>query len=183
LPNGPTIKGCFGGKCESAYRRVLCPHAMRHGYKFNPKRMAYLESEERKAMLDPAKVLPHFEIQNGWTVIDVGCGPGFFSFPLANMVGTSGRVYGIDTEPQMVRRMEEKIEERHPGNVMAVLSTEDSIPLPEGIADFALLSTVLHELESSRTLAEIKRILKEFGVLGIIDWKKKTMTAKPAYKS
>jgi len=151
----------------------------RRGRKFDPERMAYLESEERKALLDPPRILQHFDIQRGWIVADLGCGPGFFTFPLAGMVGTEGRVYGVDEEPRMIVRLKERIEDLHVKNVSAVLSNEDSIPMTDGIVDFALMSTVLHELEGLSTLRETWRIMKSSGRLGIVDWRKKTELIGP----
>jgi len=151
----------------------------RHRKKFDPERVAYLESEERRAILDPDEVLGHFEIGKGWTVLDVGCGPGVFSFPLAEMVGPSGRVYAIDTEPLMLKRLEERIAERRVANVVPLQSTEDSVPLPDSKADFALMSTVIHELEGSGTLREVGRVLKESGTLAVVDWKKVWETVGP----
>jgi ubiquinone/menaquinone biosynthesis C-methylase UbiE len=151
----------------------------RRGRKFDPERMAYLESEERKSMLNPLRLLMHFDIQRGWTVADVGCGPGLFTFPLADLVGAEGYVYGVDTEPRMIARLKEKINDLQAQNVSAALSTEGSIPLPDGIADFVLLSMVLHELDGLATLLQTKRILKNGGKLGVVDWKKKTELIGP----
>jgi len=145
----------------------------RRARKFDPERMAYLESEERRQLLDPPSLLAHFGIQQGWTVADVGCGPGFFTFPLAELVGVGGRVYGIDEEPMMVARLEERIKELDVRNVSAVLSAEDSIPLADNIVDFALLSMVLHELYGPSTLLETRRILRQDGSLAVVDWRKK----------
>lgn len=141
-------------------------------HKFDPARLAYLESDDRRSILDPRKLLPRLGIQKGWIVIDVGCGPGFFSFPLAGMVGPHGRVYGIDMEPLMIQTLEKRISERRVKNVVPILSNESFIPLPNAIADFALMATVLHELEGAGTLRESARILKRTGTLGVIDWKK-----------
>jgi len=151
----------------------------RHSRKFDPERIAYLESEERRAMLDPPKLLGRFGIQRGWTVADVGCGPGFFTFPLAEIVGAEGKVYGVDAEPRMIARLRERIEGLRTENVFAVHSTERAIPLPDGIVDFTLLSMVLHELEGPSTLAEIGRILKNGGKLGVVDWEKKDEAIGP----
>jgi len=145
----------------------------RHPHKFDPARMAYLESDERKAILDPDRLIPRFGVKEGWTVLDIGCGPGLFTFTMANTVGPRGRVYGIDMEPLMIKELEEKRVGKHVTNVTAILSTEDSIPLPDAVADFALMSTVLHELEGAGTIVEAARILKTTGILAVIDWKKK----------
>jgi len=141
--------------------------------------MAYLESDERKAILDPGKLLPRFGLQEGWTILDIGCGPGLFTFAMANVVGPRGRIYGIDMEPLMIRRLEERRMEWHVTNVTSILSTEDSIPLPDAIADLALMSTVLHELEGAGTTVEAARILKSTGTLAVIDWKKKRENIGP----
>ena len=151
----------------------------RHGHKFDPSRISHLESEERRSVLDPAKVLPLFRIGEGWTVIDIGCGPGVFTFPMAGIVGPAGKVYAVDLEPRMLERLEERIVERNARNIEAVLSTEDNIPLKDGIADFILMSSVLHELKGNGTLLETRRLLRESGTLGVIDWKKKAETIGP----
>lgn len=144
----------------------------RNPRKFDPAKAEFLESEERKAILDASMALELFDIEAGWIVLDIGCGPGFFSFPLAEMVGPGGRVYGIDTEPLMLRRLEDKIVEKRVTNILTIKSNENFIPLPTNIADFAFMSTVLHELEGPDTLLEVRRLLKKNGLLGIIDWKK-----------
>ncbi len=152
---------------------MLCGSSMhRNPRKFDPTKADYLESEERRAILDPDEALELFRIEKGWIVLDIGCGPGVFSFPLAKMVGPNGRVYGIDTEPLMLQKLENRITERRVTNILSVKSNEKYIPLPNSIADFALMSTVLHELEGPETLLEVRRLLKKTSYLGIIDWKK-----------
>lgn len=151
----------------------------RRSHKFDPARMAYLESDERRAILDPGKLIPLFGVKKGWTILDIGCGPGLFTFAMADAVGPRGRVYGIDMEPLMIKRLEEKRVGMHVMNVTAILSTEDSIAIPDAVADFALMSTVLHELEGAGTIVEAARILKTTGVLAVIDWKKKRESIGP----
>ena len=150
-----------------------------HSRKFDPSRMAYLESDERRTILDPDAVLRNFKVPTRGVIADIGCGPGVFTLPLAEIVGDNGRVYGVDTEPRMIERLRGKLRELGIQNIVVVQSTEDSIPLQDSHVDFALMVTVLHELEGLTTLHETRRILKEDGTLGVIDWKKKTEPMGP----
>jgi ubiquinone/menaquinone biosynthesis C-methylase UbiE len=58
---------------------------------------------------NPRKILGPY-IKEGMTVLDVGCGPGFFSIELAQMVGKSGRVIASDLQEGMLRKLREKIQ-------------------------------------------------------------------------
>jgi len=140
--------------------------------KFDPTKSDFLDSKERKSILNINTILEHCEIKKGWVIADIGCGSGFFSFPLAKIVGETGHVYGIDMEPIMIKKLEDRIAENGVKNISPILSFEGEIPLPNGIADLTLMSLVLHELEGMETLYEIKRIMKSTGLFCIIDWKK-----------
>ena len=60
-----------------------------------------LSSRLRKLFQSPKKICgPH--VNSGDTVIDIGCGPGFFSIPLATMVGPRGRVVAVDLQQGML---------------------------------------------------------------------------------
>ena len=56
----------------------------------------------RKMVQSPEKILGTI-VQKDQTILDVGCGMGFFSIPLARMVGEKGHVIAADLQPQMLR--------------------------------------------------------------------------------
>ena len=56
-----------------------------------------LDNRIRKWLQNPQKILRPY-IEEGMTVLDVGCGPGFFSIDIAQMVGKSGRVIASDLQ-------------------------------------------------------------------------------------
>lgn len=112
-------------------------------------------------------------------VADVGCGTGFFSLPLAELVGPSGRVYGVDMQEEMVWSLQARLVEQQAENVLPVLSLEDIIPLTESSIDAVLLVNTLHELAGDGSLDEIYRILKSDGFLAVVDWKKEPMDRGP----
>ncbi len=145
------------------------PHGKR---KFDPARRAYLDSPERRAILDPDAILKAFGVRAPWRFVDVGAGVGFFSFPAARLVGPRGRVVAVDLAPEMLEELQARIAHEGATNMEALLSTEDRLPLDDGSADFAFLACVLHELDGPATLLECRRVLKKAGRLGVVDWKK-----------
>jgi len=54
-----------------------------------------LDSGIRKLLQRPKKILGNY-VESGMTVLDLGCGPGFFSVEMAEMVGASGKVIAVD---------------------------------------------------------------------------------------
>ena len=67
-----------------------------------------LDSKIRRWVQGPQKILGPY-IQAGMTVLDLGCGPVFFSLALAQMVGGSGRVIASDLQEGMLDKIGDKI--------------------------------------------------------------------------
>lgn len=145
---------------------------MHGGHKFDPASRAHLDSPERRAYLDPDRILRSFHPEPGWRIADIGAGVGFFALPAARLVGPKGRVYAVDLAPEMLEDLRRKVASAEIGNVEPLLSTEDRIPLDEGSVDLVFLACVLHELAGAGTLLECRRILKPRGALAVVDWKK-----------
>ncbi len=148
------------------------PRGRHGGHKFDAAGRAHLDSEERRAYLDPDAILDAFRVRAGMRVADVGAGIGFFARPAARRVGPRGRVHAIDLSPEMLEDLQARLEGEGLVSVETHLSTEDRIPLPDGSVDFAFLACVLHELAGPGTLRECRRILAPRGRLGVVDWKK-----------
>lgn len=147
---------------------------------FNPAHADRLLSPERRQMHDPDAVLDAIGVSSGMRVADVGCGPGLFTLPAAERVGAGGRVYALDVQPEMVKRVEERAAEAGLGNIQTIVSKEAELPLPDSAVDVALLANVLHESgDRPRFLAEIGRTLRPGGVLGVVDWRKEEMPMGP----
>lgn len=145
------------------------PH---RGHKFDPAHRDVLDAPERREYLSPETILPRFGVKPGWTVVDIGAGTGFNTFPLSDLVGSRGRVYAAEVQKAMLSVLREKLAQTPRANVTVLESEEDRIPIDAHTADFVLLACVLHELEGPGTLREAARILKPTGILGIVDWKR-----------
>jgi 2-polyprenyl-3-methyl-5-hydroxy-6-metoxy-1,4-benzoquinol methylase len=122
---------------------------------------ASLESKVRRWLQDPHKILLPF-VREGMTVLDIGCGPGFFSTELAKMVGGTGKVVAADLQDGMLRKLSLKIrgtelEER----IHLVKCERDEINILEKI-DFGLAFWIVHEVPNKQSFfKQLKAILNK----------------------
>ena len=148
--------------------------------RINPRHMERLLSPERRQWHEPEMILDALGAQAGMVVADIGSGPGFFTLPMATRVGPAGKVFAIDVEPQMLERLRERAAEAGVQNVEVLQSQEDSLPLPDGSIDAALMVNVLHESGKQATLLrEVLRILRLGGSLVVVEWKKESSELGP----
>ena len=94
-----------------------------------------LDGAERFGRSDPAEMLRELGVGAGSTVVDYGCGPGLFTLAAARLVGTAGKVYGVDLEPRMVELVARRAQEAGLSNVTAVASDGTRAALPDAVAD------------------------------------------------
>jgi ubiquinone/menaquinone biosynthesis C-methylase UbiE len=132
-------------------------------------RAGSLDNRIRKWIQDPRKILGPY-IEKGMTVLDIGCGPGYFSLDIAKMVGKSGRVIASDLQEGMLQKLNEKIigtelEER----ITLHKSEKNKIGVAENF-DFILAFYMLHEVPNAEDFfKEIKALLKPNGKILIVE--------------
>ena len=119
--------------------------------------------------VDPYDWLRATGLSAGQKVLEVGCGPGFFTIPAAEMVGERGRVYAIDNNPAAVDYMKRKILRQGVTNVDVMLVDASRTGMPDGFFDTIFLFGVVHALwnQIDAVTAEAHRILRTRGVLSI----------------
>lgn len=143
----------------------------RHG---NPVDMsAYLErleSPERAAWQKPDEVVAALGLRPGDVACDVGAGPGYFSLRLGRAVGPSGRVYGLDVDPRMIRLLAERASEAGLANVVPILAPEGD-GLPPEPCDLILLVNAFHHFpDGPGYLARLAGALKPGGRLALVEF-------------
>ncbi|TAL35351.1 MAG: class I SAM-dependent methyltransferase, partial [Spirochaetes bacterium] len=116
----------------------------------------------------------------GDIVADIGAGTGYFTIPAAGIVGPRGRVYALDISPEMLKSVRAAADAAGLACVETALSTEYDPGLGESVANFALLSTVVHEVDNHvRLLRAAYRLLEPGGTLLIIEWRNVPMEMGP----
>lgn len=149
-------------------------------HKFDPAHRERLEHPDRLRLLPPRDLLTRAGLREGMVVADVGCGPGFFTLPAAQLAGPAGRVYAIDIRREMLEAVADKARDAGLPNIETVPAEESGIPLSDGVAQVVLLAFVLHEAVDPATFTrEVARILAPGGNLLLLEWKKEEMPAGP----
>ncbi len=128
----------------------------------------FLLNPLRRLMQDPEKLLAGY-ITAGMSVLDVGCGMGYFTLPMAVMVGDGGRVLAVDLQEKMVGAlMRRAVKAGIAGRIIARTCSADTLGIDDhhGRIDFALAFAVVHEVpDQNRLLSEICCALKPGGRL------------------
>jgi ubiquinone/menaquinone biosynthesis C-methylase UbiE len=126
---------------------------------------------ERLKMQPPEEILALIGPRPGETVLDLGSGPGYVALPLGERVGPQGRVIAADIAPEALDQLRANAAAAGMAHVSPLLVEETRLPLGEHSVDAALMVNVLHELvDPAASLAELRRVLRPGGRLGIVDW-------------
>jgi 2-polyprenyl-3-methyl-5-hydroxy-6-metoxy-1,4-benzoquinol methylase len=119
----------------------------------------------RRLLHDPRQIVGPY-VKAGMTVMDVGCGAGWFSVPMAEMVGDQGQVLAVDLQPQMLDMVRRRAAR---AGVAARIITHHCAQDRLGSntqADFALAFAMAHEVpDPDRLFREIHDCLKPGGKL------------------
>jgi len=118
---------------------------------------------------DPAKIFMEMGVAPGVVAIDLCCGDGLFTVPLAHV---AKRVYAIDIDPVMLNHARARIAEARANNcefVVADALTVDAV-VPEPV-DYVFLANTFHGVPDQLGLAQsVAAALKPKGLFGIINW-------------
>jgi ubiquinone/menaquinone biosynthesis C-methylase UbiE len=117
---------------------------------------------------DPYRALDAAGLEPGQKVLEVGCGPGFFTIPAARIVGEKGSVCALDITPLAVERVRQKIEREGATNVETVLADAAQTGLPGQSFDLIFVFGLAHPVgNAEHILTELHRLLKPGGILAI----------------
>lgn len=135
----------------------------------------------RRIVINPVKTLQAAGIQSDQRVLEVGCGPGFFTIPAARLVGDEGCVHAIDLHPLAIEIVEGKLQETNLTNVKATIADAAKTGLSDASMDLVLLFDVIHALPIKQVLPEMVRVLRPGGALAVMPrpgWSPATLTEK-----
>ena len=117
-----------------------------------------------------ATILSNLNLRTGMSVIDIGCGPGRLTIPIAKSIGEKGRVVALDIQPGMLKIVADKARAEGLENIEHLQAGAGEGKIPRESFDRALLVTVLGEIpERKKALQEVFNSLKPGGMLSITE--------------
>ncbi len=128
-----------------------------------------LDLRIRKLLHNPRKILKPY-IKEGMSVLDVGCGPGYFTIDMARMVGKSGHLTAVDLQEGMLEIVKRKINKANLENIIALHQCKKTEIGLTGQFDFVLVFWMLHEVPDVNVfLKELYSLLKQGGKILIAE--------------
>ena len=128
----------------------------------------FLANPLRKLYQDPVKLLSPY-VKTGMTVLEVGPGMGFFSLPMARLVGDKGKIYSVDVQEKMLHSLRKRAAKKKLQHIIeARQCSGSSLEVKDVISriDFALAFAVVDEVPDKQNLfRELYESLRQGGVL------------------
>ncbi len=131
------------------------------GHVCPPSVVKWLNSPLRKLIQNPKKIMGDY-VKPDDTVIDLGCGGGFFAVAMAKMVGERGQVIAMDLQKEMLSITREFAAKKGVlDRITLHQCQENDIALPDTQVDFALAFYVVHEVPDRQIfLKQVAELLK-----------------------
>jgi ubiquinone/menaquinone biosynthesis C-methylase UbiE len=128
-----------------------------------------LDNWVRKLIQNPYKIVGRY-VEEGHTVLDLGCGPGFFSMAMAKMVGEKGKVISVDIQDEMLQLLGDKSERMgFKSRIVLHKIQQENIGISESV-NFALAFYMVHEVPDKKSfLSEVASHLKPDGKFLIVE--------------
>lgn len=145
-------------------KQIACSNDSKKGlvcpWQFAP----FMDNLLRPLVHNPIKLFRPY-VKPGMTVLDVGCGAGFASLGLAELVGEKGRVISADLQPKMLDMVKTRaFKAGFDTRIRTHVCAANSIGIEEDL-DFALAFFMLHEVPDDRAfLEEVYTLLKAGGL-------------------
>ncbi len=128
-----------------------------------------LSNPLRRLIHNPRKILGPY-INKGMTVIDLGCGPGYFTTWLARLVGEEGMVIAADLQQGMLEKVIEKIRGTDLEQRIKIHKCQDDKIGVSEKADFVLAFWMVHEVpDQQKMFKELRSVLNQGGRILVIE--------------
>ena len=131
-----------------------------------------LTSSIRRTFHNPQHILSPFCLTNGMKIMDIGCGMGFFTLPMSDLVGSSGNVIAVDMQEKMLGGLKKNALKIGANNITPHQCDQASLHVEQwnGIIDFVLVFYMLHEVpDPKRLIRELHAAMSPEGKLLFVE--------------
>jgi SAM-dependent methyltransferase len=145
----------------------------------------WLERPERDTEEHTEVLVEQLKLKPGEIVADIGAGTGYFSRRLAGKVGATGRVLGVDIQPEMLILLTNRMAAIGITNVVPILGSATDPKLPAASVDLVLMVDVYHEFDfPSEIMAALCRSVKPGGRVVFVEYRGEdpAVPIKPLHK-
>ena len=140
-----------------------------HPYVCPAKFAGSLDNSVRRLVHKPGRILEAY-ISKGMTVLDLGCGPGFFTLEMAKLVGETGKVIAADLQQGMLDKVAAKIRGTGLEKIIELHKCQENAICISQKVDFVLAFWMVHEVpDQKRLFEEMKSVLNPGGRIWIIE--------------
>ncbi|MCB9806200.1 methyltransferase domain-containing protein [Candidatus Nomurabacteria bacterium] len=123
---------------------------------------------------DPEHNIEQFAVDPGSKVVDLGSGAGFYSLALSKVVGSSGKVYAVDVQQELLTKLKNESIRQGVSNIEIIwgdIEHRNGTMLADNSIDRVIIANTLFQItHKEEVLAEARRILKPKGTVLCIDW-------------
>jgi ubiquinone/menaquinone biosynthesis C-methylase UbiE len=128
-----------------------------------------LDNRMRRWLQNPNAIVAPF-IKEGMTVLDMGCGPGFFSVEMAKLVGVSGRVIAVDLQEGMLQKLRDKVRGTALEDRITLVKCDANSVNVSTCVDFILVFYMAHEVPDKVSLfRQLRAVLNTGGRLLLVE--------------
>jgi ubiquinone/menaquinone biosynthesis C-methylase UbiE len=132
----------------------------------------WLVRESRQREEDCETMLAALNVRPGQTVCDMGCGNGFYTLPLAKLVGDDGRVIAVDIQREMLGLLKDRAAADKIDNIDYLLGTVVDPKLEPNSVDLMLMVDVYHEFSHPEQMLKAIRVsLKPGGRVALVEFR------------
>jgi ubiquinone/menaquinone biosynthesis C-methylase UbiE len=132
-------------------------------------RASHLLNPLRKLILSPKKMVRRLDLKKDARVLELGCGPGYFSLEVARNVA-AGKLVMVDIQQEMLDMAKNRLEKKAVANVEYIQGDAVALPLESESFDVVFLVAVLGEVpDRVQCLRELHRVLRPKGLLSVTE--------------